>query len=210
MTQEQKPDIFDVIYPQIAELCLQGGMKFGEGSGLDSVISFLQSQKAKDENTPTQAGYAAAPAYGGYRIYIKEQDHLKTVFVNGKGDTYTTKSEELLDFLHGANVAAAPAYKGDDWIDAKLKTPPIPKGVDYSQNVLAICNGGLHVMAYCYIEADEQSGYAWCNCNGDIFGDAEFDDEYKVTHWMPLPSPPTATPTQPNSVQQNKNDNDQK
>lgn len=30
---------------------------------------------------------------------------------------------------------------------------------------------------------DDLSGYVWCNCYGDIYGDAEFDDDYKVLEW---------------------------
>ena len=43
-------------------------------------------------------------------------------------------------------------------------------------------------------------GYSWCNSYGDFYYSAEneqwetftteADDEYDVTHWMPLPEPP--------------------
>ena len=82
----------------------------------------------------------------------------------------------------------------DKWISVKKGKPKLIKGKDYSENVLAFCNGRLEVMCWSYIEADEDSGFAWCNCYGDIHGDGEFDDEYKPTHWQPLPSPPKQTP----------------
>ena len=81
----------------------------------------------------------------------------------------------------------------NNWISVEDKKPDIIDGEGYSENVLAVCDGRLMIMCYCYIEAGEDSGYAWCNCYGDINGDGEFDDEYNVTHWMPLPSPPTTT-----------------
>lgn len=77
-----------------------------------------------------------------------------------------------------------------EWISVNEKRPLLVPGMNCSQNVLAVCEGRLMVMCYSYIEAGEDSGYAWCNCYGDINGDAEYDDDYKVTHWQPLPSPP--------------------
>ncbi len=72
------------------------------------------------------------------------------------------------------------------WISVKDKLPPLIKYSNHSDNVLAICNGKLMVMCYSYIFGDD-SGYFWTNCYGDIEGDGEFDDDYDVTHWQPLP-----------------------
>lgn len=76
------------------------------------------------------------------------------------------------------------------WIRTQDKKPPIVLGADHSENVLAICEGIMRVMAYCYIDDGDNGGWNWCDCGGDIHGDPEFDDDYKVTHWQPLPSPP--------------------
>ena len=73
------------------------------------------------------------------------------------------------------------------WISVKDRLPELKEGEDFSENVFALVNSKLMVMAYCWIDCDEDSGYAWCNCNGDINGDPEFDDDYKVTHWQPFP-----------------------
>ena len=78
---------------------------------------------------------------------------------------------------------------GTQWIDAKKETPKLIKDEDYSENVLAVCNGQLSVMCYCYISG-EDGGYVWANCNEKIDGDAEFDDNYEVTHWQSFPSLP--------------------
>ena len=76
------------------------------------------------------------------------------------------------------------------WIDAKKKQPELIAGENYSANVLAVLNGQLAVMCYCYIPG-EDGGFVWANCNGNIDGDADFDDDYKPTHWQPFPKLPT-------------------
>lgn len=95
--------------------------------------------------------------------------HPKNVFDK---DTFITVVQELLP----------------KWISVKERLPELIKDQDYSKNVFAICNNELLVMAYCLVPDDDGNwGYVWCNCHGDINGDAEFDDNYDVTHWMPLP-----------------------
>ena len=76
------------------------------------------------------------------------------------------------------------------WIDVNEKRPELINNKYYSPNVLAICNGQLMVMCYCYNPSEDESerGFFWSNCNGQIDGDAEFDDEYDVTFWQYLPS----------------------
>lgn len=80
---------------------------------------------------------------------------------------------------------------GFGWISVEDRTPAPIKGKDWSENVLAFCEGRLMVMAYCWLTDGENSGWTWCNCYGDINGDPEFDDEYSPTYWMPLPTPPS-------------------
>lgn len=36
-------------------------------------------------------------------LEVEFKDHDKVILKNGHGDTYTSKSEELMDFLHEAN-----------------------------------------------------------------------------------------------------------
>jgi hypothetical protein len=74
-----------------------------------------------------------------------------------------------------------------EWISVKDRTPDMIEGEDYSENVLAILDGQLAVMCYCYI-AGEGGGWGWSNCYNKIDGDAEFDDNYYPTHWQPFPS----------------------
>jgi hypothetical protein len=75
------------------------------------------------------------------------------------------------------------------WIDAKKETPKLIEDELYSLNVLAVCNGTLAVMCYCCIPG-EGGGYMWANCNNQIDGEGEFDDDYEVTHWQYFPELP--------------------
>jgi len=100
-----------------------------------------------------------------------------------------TDGKRMIDVTHWLEKHSSPV-QGYGWISCEDRKPNLIEGKDCSENVLAICNGRLSVMAYCYIHADENSGYVWCTCNGDINGDAEFDDDYIVTHWQPLPPNP--------------------
>ncbi len=75
------------------------------------------------------------------------------------------------------------------WINVMDEHPTLNEE-NHSENVLAICKGQLMVMCYCYNPSEDESerGFFWSNCNGQIEGDAEFDDEYDVTFWQYLPS----------------------
>lgn len=76
------------------------------------------------------------------------------------------------------------------WIEVNRRTPQMIKGKDYSENVLVVCDGILMVMCYGYVNDGEDGGWVWSNCYGDINGDPQFDDQYKPTHWQPLPKLP--------------------
>ncbi len=78
--------------------------------------------------------------------------------------------------------------KNGGWINGKKQTPALIDGEDYSKNVYAIVNGIVDIACYCYIAGE---GFAWASCNGEINGDAEFDDDYDVTFWQPIPEKPT-------------------
>ncbi len=81
-----------------------------------------------------------------------------------------------------------------EWIDVNDRLPELIEGQDYSENVLAIeaKHTGVQVFCLCFIPDPETEKwhYVWANCYQNIDGDAEFDDNYKITHWMPLPKLP--------------------
>jgi len=106
---------------------------------------------------------------------------------------YTSKSNVELIVRHIDHYFQSPVLnheQEDGWVKVEDRLPEVKKGKECSENVFAICEGRLKVMAYCYIESEEAGGWVWCDCYGDIYGDAEFDDNYNVTHWRPLPTAP--------------------
>jgi len=44
---------------------------------------------------------SATTREGGVRVTVEYSEHDKIVLTNERGDTYTSKSEELMDFFHG-------------------------------------------------------------------------------------------------------------
>lgn len=75
------------------------------------------------------------------------------------------------------------------WRDPKEELPEFISGCDYSNNVLAHVEGFTETQVMClvFIPDDEgEWGYAWANCYGDINGEAEWDDNYKVIGWRPI------------------------
>ena len=75
------------------------------------------------------------------------------------------------------------------WRDPKEELPELLPGCDYSNNVLAQVEGFTETQVMClvFIPDDEgEWGYAWANCYGNINGEAEWDDNYKVIGWRPI------------------------
>lgn len=87
------------------------------------------------------------------------------------------------------NILAQPV-DAEGWISVEDKLPKVREGEDNSENVFVIDDGRVRVMAYCWINAGHDSGWAWCDCGMQIDGDPEFDDDYKPTHWQPIPKLP--------------------
>jgi uncharacterized protein DUF551 len=88
------------------------------------------------------------------------------------------------------HLSGSPSPSG--WISVEDELPPNIPGELYSKNVLAILDGRLAVMCHTYAGGldDDAGGYVWANCYGDVNGDAEWDENYKPTHWQPLPAIP--------------------
>ena len=113
-----------------------------------------------------------------------------------------TIPDEVLDFMKDASIAvlnqkispeAAQHHGQCKWFDGDKIQPEFIDSKDYSENVLAEVEGftEIQVMSYALMKnSSNQPCYAWCNCYGDINGDAEFDDNYKVIRWTPIPKLP--------------------
>jgi hypothetical protein len=97
------------------------------------------------------------------------------------------------DVAVSACADIAEEYAASKWISTKTP-PPMIEEKNYSENVFAILEGELAVMCFCYMPDDNGEWcYAWCNCYGQIDGDAEFDENYYPTLWMPMPTVPKIT-----------------
>ena len=84
-----------------------------------------------------------------------------------------------------------------EWVSVEDAKPKYIENKDYSQNVIGITKSGyMGIFSLIYIDNGESdSGWAWAKANS-VFSDirkteCEFDDDYEVTHWMPLPAAPT-------------------
>jgi hypothetical protein len=71
------------------------------------------------------------------------------------------------------------------WIDSNKITPPLIDGQDYSKNVWGW--DGFKIMIVSFFV--DQDGYHWANAYGNVFDDAEFDDDYDIKLWQPITIP---------------------
>ncbi len=65
-----------------------------------------------------------------------------------------------------------------NWISVEESLP------EFGDNVLASVDGQLKIMCYSTFE-----GGVWREVYDGLDGCGYYDDEYNVTHWMPLPEP---------------------
>ncbi len=84
------------------------------------------------------------------------------------------------------------------WISVDKRLPPFIKGADYTKTVICFVDGKLMLGQRHYINGE---GWLWaCGVSygwGDLnHAEVEADDDYNVTHWMPLPSNPKTVATQ--------------
>ena len=91
----------------------------------------------------------------------------------------------LGEFLSGFNDEL------DGWIDAEQQKPELLNNEYRSTNVWGWDGKNILVVAWC---VDPGEGWFWGNAYGNIFGDAEFDDDYDIKLWKPIeiPKPPIA------------------
>ena len=75
-------------------------------------------------------------------------------------------------------------YAGLKWIPVSEQLP------EHENNVLAVLDGQVCVMAY-YTKRDSgECSKVWAYVYGGINGEGLYDDNYEPTHWMEIPKPP--------------------
>lgn len=79
-----------------------------------------------------------------------------------------------------------------EWISVADGLPDFIEGKDITKNVLCVVKGKVTLGQRYYVDGE---GWLWACGVGYVFGDLatveiEADDDYNVTHWMPLPEPP--------------------
>jgi hypothetical protein len=79
------------------------------------------------------------------------------------------------------SMVAKDLLEDDFWHNVNDELPKFIEGKTYSENVFAICKElqGIQVFAFCHM----MTSNVWANCYGNIDGDAEWDDNYTITHW---------------------------
>jgi hypothetical protein len=82
--------------------------------------------------------------------------------------------------------------KRDRWISVDESIPPCMRGCFSSENVMAVCDGFVGIYN---VDYSNDEGYIWAIASrygmSDIHNvECESDDNYDVTHWMPLPKRP--------------------
>jgi len=77
------------------------------------------------------------------------------------------------------------------WINANEVQPPLIENLDQSANVWGWDGYKIMVVAL-FVDPD---GWYWANAYGNVFCDAEYDDEYDIKYWQPIaiPTPPNHT-----------------
>ena len=61
---------------------------------------------------------------------------------------------------------------------------------EHENNVLAVLNGQVCIMAYFTIRDSGEYCKVWGYVYDGINGDGLYDDNYHPTHWMEIPKPP--------------------
>lgn len=111
---------------------------------------------------------------------------LNEVFKQDEGSISVSRFTEILN-----EIAYKYFQEHSAWTSTRTATPALLEGKDYSENVLAIVEGYDDVQVMCYVrmpDDDNKLCYAWANAYGNIHADdAEWDEDYNVTHWQYLP-----------------------
>lgn len=114
-------------------------------------------------------------------LKVEYKDHDKVVLTSDKGHTYTSKSEELMDFLNDA---------GAEWEAERGRWMPIetaPK--DGTKITVAIIDGNEN---HYYPTTASYRCYHQNSKGKEMFRDRNGIKLEKLTHWMPITPPKTS------------------
>lgn len=118
-------------------------------------------------------GYKAAMLQG---IKIDFPEHGKIILTDKDGNTYTSKSEELIDFFHGTSHVIPTLQNKGEWVSVEDRLP------EYNKNVLAFSKRG-HTQISCVDSEGKLDDFGLEISNGGDY----------YTHWQLLPAPPEQT-----------------
>lgn len=103
----------------------------------------------------------------------------------------------IIDFLSNQFEPSKQALEQKEWISTEDRLPDFIDDKDYSKNVFGICeydNGKTYMSVFQRIYVDDS--WAWAKISaffGDIHeAECEFDDDYNIIYWQPLPAAHTA------------------
>jgi hypothetical protein len=126
--------------------------------------------------------------------YILESEHLQIIdswkeeekLWREQMDILLAEKEKLKMERDYCSMISTDLLNESKWISVEDESPKFIEGKTYSENVFAICKElqDIQVFAFCRQYDDYGDVFnGWANCYGKIDGDAEWDDNYTITHW---------------------------
>lgn len=109
-------------------------------------------------------------------------DYWNLAYKEGKtGESQGDKANEVLHKLRTA--LASQAQQESQWISVEERLP------EMAQKVFGIYDAGM--CAFMRVRSEDDT-WCWAIGRNDLYDDFfyDVDDDYQVTHWMPLPPAP--------------------
>jgi len=116
--------------------------------------------------------------------------------MNKLREIYDKNAKEHIELPYGVPFMLREDFEQAiaDYEKSKWKTgfPDLIEGKHFSDNVIAEVEGYADVQVMCVFELTEdgRTHLVWANCNGDIYGEGEYDDNYNVIRWTEIPTTP--------------------
>jgi hypothetical protein len=117
-------------------------------------------------------------------------DEAKVILTNSNGDTYTSRSEELQDFLFAANANTQPNI----WVDVLDRLPELTEPLmgydDNNERIVIIPNFRATVLAWNEILGIYKAEFVKHGWSEISSISSQGTKDAIPSHWMPLPTPP--------------------